>query len=379
LRRIIEGIKSNQLPAIITFVDFRKAFDSISRTTMFKILSAYGIPQELVTAIALIYDDMRAKVLTPDGETEWFNMYTGVMQGDTLSPYLFIIVLDYVLRQTTKGKEEELGITLTPRKTRRVGPKTVTYLDFADNLAIISNHVNQAQTFLYQLEDAARTVGLTINSSKTKVMTFNQPREVNLLTREGKKLDIVSEFKYLGSRMSSTEKDITARIQQAWRAMHKLNNIWGSNCSPKLKRETFVTLVESILLYGCTTWTLTRALEKRLDGTYTNMLRKAMNLLWSDKITNKSLYGPLPKISDKIRCRRLQHAGHCYRHREDEIAGEVLFWKPNHGKQKVGRPNKTYIDTLKDDTNHEISDIKSLMEDKLLWKEVVEARRNQPK
>ena len=84
LRRIIEGIKSNQLSAIITFVDFRKAFDSISRTTMFKILSAYGIPQELVTAIALIYDDMRAKVLTPDGETEWFNMYTGVMQG--LSP-----------------------------------------------------------------------------------------------------------------------------------------------------------------------------------------------------------------------------------------------------------------------------------------------------
>ena len=144
LRRIIEGIKSNQLSAIITFVDFRKAFDSISRTTMFKILSAYGIPQELVTAIALIYDDMRAKVLTPDGETEWFNMYTGVMQGDTLSPYLFIIVLDYVLRQTTEGKEEELGFTLTPRKTRRVGPKIVTDLDFADDLAIIFNHVNQA-------------------------------------------------------------------------------------------------------------------------------------------------------------------------------------------------------------------------------------------
>ena len=70
-----------------------------------------------------------------------------------------------------------------------------------------------------------------------------------------------------------------------------------------------------------------------------------MNVSWREngKISNKVLYGTLPKLSDKIRCRRLQHADHCYRHRDEEIAGEVLFWQPNHGRQKAGRPIKTLI------------------------------------
>ena len=102
LRRIIEGLKSNNLSAIITFVDFKKAFDSINREIMFKMLAAYGIPQSIVDAIAIIYDNVRAKVLSPDGETDWFNLFVGVLQGDTLAPYLFIIVLDYVMRQAIR-------------------------------------------------------------------------------------------------------------------------------------------------------------------------------------------------------------------------------------------------------------------------------------
>ena len=88
---------------------------------MFKILAAYGIPQSIVDAIAIIYDNVRAKVLSPDGETDWFNLFVGVLQGDTLAPYLFIVVLDYVMRQATEGKEEELGLTLKKRQSRRIG------------------------------------------------------------------------------------------------------------------------------------------------------------------------------------------------------------------------------------------------------------------
>ena len=82
---------------VITYVDFCKVFDSINRKTMFRILSAYSIPDIIISAIALIYEDLTAKVVSPDGETDWFQLYVGVLQGDTLSPYLFVIVLDYVL------------------------------------------------------------------------------------------------------------------------------------------------------------------------------------------------------------------------------------------------------------------------------------------
>ena len=91
LRRIIEGVKENHLPAIITFIDFRKAFDSIHRVKMMRILNAYGIPPNLLRAIERMYTNTKARVMTPDGETEQFDITAGVLQGDTLAPFLFII------------------------------------------------------------------------------------------------------------------------------------------------------------------------------------------------------------------------------------------------------------------------------------------------
>ena len=109
LRRLIEGIKEKNLKAIITFVEFKKAFDTINRNNMFKILLAYGIPTIIVEAIETLYKGTKAKVLTPDGETKSFNITTGVLQGDTLAPFLFIILLDYAMRMAVKGKQLDLG------------------------------------------------------------------------------------------------------------------------------------------------------------------------------------------------------------------------------------------------------------------------------
>ena len=93
LRRLIEGVKDKNLEAILIFIDFKKAFDTIHRGKMLAILKAYGIPEDLVTAISIMYEDTTAKVITPDGETDTFNILAGVLQRDTLAPYLFAIVI----------------------------------------------------------------------------------------------------------------------------------------------------------------------------------------------------------------------------------------------------------------------------------------------
>ncbi len=123
LRRIIEGVKENNLPAVLTFINFKKAFDSIHRGKMMKILEAYSIPPSLVQTIQSMYTNTRAKLITPDGETELFDIKAGVMQGDTLAPFLFFIVLEFVLRTALVSREEELGFTVNPRKSSR-HPKT---------------------------------------------------------------------------------------------------------------------------------------------------------------------------------------------------------------------------------------------------------------
>ena len=112
-----------------------------------------------------------------------------------------------------------------------------------------------------------------------------------------------------------------------------------------MKRSFFQAAVTSILLYGCTTWTLTKRLEKKLDGNYTRMLRAILNKSWRQHPTRHQLYGHLPPITNTIQVRRTRHAGHCWRSR-DELIRDVLLWIPTHGRAKAGRPARTYIQQL---------------------------------
>ena len=98
IRRIIEGVRAKNLQATLLFVDFRKAFDSIHRGKMEKILLVYDLPKETVAAIMILYRNTKGKVRSPDGDTDYFDIVAWVLQGDTLAPYLFIICPDYVLR-----------------------------------------------------------------------------------------------------------------------------------------------------------------------------------------------------------------------------------------------------------------------------------------
>ena len=116
-----------------------------------------------------------------------------------------------------------------------------------------------------------------------------------------------------------------------------------------MKRCFFQAAVVSILLYGCTTWTLTKRLEKNLDGNYTRMLRAILNKSWRQHPTKHQLYSHLPPMTKTIKVRWTRPAGHCRRSR-DELIWDVLLWIPTYGRAKAGRPARTYIQQLCDDT-----------------------------
>ena len=139
-------------------------------------------------------------------------------------------------------------------------------------------------------------------------MCFNQTGDIS--TPDGTSLKLVDKFTYLESSVSSTEKDINTRLTKAWTAIYKLSIIWKSDQTDKKKRSFFHAAVVSILLCGCTTWTLTK-LEKKLDGNYTSMLQAILNKSWRQYPTRLQLYGHLPPITKTIQARRTRHAGHC--------------------------------------------------------------------
>ena len=371
VRRIIEGVRAKNLQAVLLFVDFSKAFDSIHRGKLEEILLAYGIPKEVVAAIMMLYKNTKAKVKSPDGDTETFDIIAGVLQGDTLAPFLFIICLDYVLR-TSINNMKELGLTLKHARSRRHPVETITDADYADDLALFADTIDEATKLLHSLENASENVGLYVNAKKTEFMPFNQ--EGNMQTVRGEPVKQVSSFIYLGSEVADTESDVNIRIGKAWTALNKMKTIWESRLSDELKRQFFRATVESVLLYGSVTWTLTKHLEQRLSGTYTRMLRAALNISWREHPTKERLYGKIPNVITMVRERRMRFAGHCWRHKE-EIASDTLLWQPTHGHTAVGRPAKTFVDQLQEDAGLEKEDLATAMMDRDLWrKRVTEVR-----
>ena len=179
---------------------------------------------------------------------------------------------------------------MTKKRSRRYPATTITDADYTDDIAILANTSDQAETLLHSLEQAAASIGLYVNAHKTEYMCYNQMGDISTL--EGTPLKLVDKFTYLGSSVESTEKDIETRLVKAWTAINRLSIIWKSNLTDKT----------SILLYGCTTWTLTKWLEKKLDGNYTRMLHAILNKSWrhTPQDTNCTATCPLSRKLFKL-------------------------------------------------------------------------------
>ena len=190
-------------------------------------------------------------------------------------------------------------------------------------------------------------------------MCYNQTGDISTL--EGTPLKLVDKFTYLGSSVESTEKDIETRLTKAWTAINRLSTIWKSDLTDKMKRSFFQAAVTSILLMH-----YMDANKTATDGNYTRMLRAILVLAATPHMTPTVRTCPL---SRKLFIRRTRHAGHCWRSRD--VIRDVLLWIPTHGRAKAGRPARTYIQQLCEDTGCCPEDLPKAMNDREEWRERV--------
>ena len=207
---------------------------------------------------------------------------------------------------------------LTKERSRRYPTQTITDTDYANDIALLANTPTQANTQLHSLEWAAAGIGLHVNAHKTEYMCFNQRGDIS--SQNGSSLKLVDKFTYLRSSVSSTKTDINIKLPKAWTAINRLFVIWKSDLTDEIKCSFFQAAVMSILLYGCTTWTLTKHTEKKLGSNYTRMLQAILNKSWRQHLTKQQLYGHLPPIMKTVQVRWTRHAGHCWRSRNELIS-----------------------------------------------------------
>ena len=185
------------------------------------------------------------------------------------------------------------------------------------------------------MEQAAGGIHLNKQSSCALIMC-------DISTLNGRSLKLVDKFTCLGSGVSSTENDINTRLSKAWTTIDRISVIRKSDLSDEIKCIFFRVAVVLILLYGCTTWTLTKRMEKKHDGNCTRMLRAILNRSWRQHSTKQQLYGHLPPISKTIQIRRTRQAERCWESK-DELISDVLLWTPSHERSRVERPVRTYL------------------------------------
>lgn len=336
LRLIIEQSNEFNSPLYVLFVDFEKAFDRVRREAVWRALAKKNIPSKIIRIIKALYSDAKCSVLHNGAVSEEFDVKNGVRQGCVLSPLLFITVLDETLREAATTSN---GIWWNP--TRKLGD-----LDFADDIALLTNTQADLQKMTDNLSAAAQRRGLRINISKTKALRINttNTKPIQIGTHN---IEDVAEFCYLGSVMAKgggTKQDIASRIAKARSAYGQLHNTWKSKqiaLSTKIK--IFKACVLATLLYGSETWSYTAAEISSAQVFVNRCLRRILQIYWPQTIPNSQIYQQTQcePLQQTIKTRKWRWIGHTLRKPHDTISRQALDWNPQ-GKRKRGRPKQTW-------------------------------------
>ena len=280
LRNIIEQCNEWQRQLYVNFVDFEKAFDSIHRESLWKILRNYGIPCKIVHLIKSFYNNFRCSV----GHSDiFFYVKTGVRQGCVMSAVLFNLAIDWVMRKTTED---------SPRGIRWSLFSTLDDLDFADDLALLSHTHQHMQEKTTRLQTHGQQIGLRISTKKTETIALNVKRPAPVQVN-GEDLRQTDSFTYLGSIIKpegGTKEDIHSRLSKARSVFRGMSNVWRSTqYSTNTKLKLYQSCVVSTLLYGAECWRMTEADLSKLRSFHTTCLRRIQRIFWPEKISNEDL------------------------------------------------------------------------------------------
>ena len=377
LREILERRWEYNKDSVHIFFDFKQAYDSIHRETLWKVMAEFGIPFELIDLVKACYNETNAKIQIGGQQSDELQIKTGLRQGCVLSPGLFNIAMEKIYRAVQDRPE---GINVRDKK--------MNMLAFADDADVMLEIENEIYGFVPVFKKSAKALGLDISEEKTKIMNVSRTTNKNdgYIDVADMHLEKVTSFKYLGSMVDESNKievEILTRIQNANRTYYGLLNLISSkNLSITTKLRLYNVLIRPVLTYGCETWTMSKKMEKKLLVFEHKVLRKITGPIvdeesgeWRRRY-NRELR-ELTKQEEVvifIKCQRMKWAGHVVRMKDEEFPKRA-FLNDEDGKRPVGRPRIRYKDQVRKDVGRE--DWQELAEDRKAWKETVEEAKNQ--
>ena len=369
LRVILEQSLEWNSSLYINFIDYEKAFDSVDRQMLWKLLRHYGVPQKLVDIIRSSYEGLTCRVVHGQQTTEAFPVQTGVRQGCLLSPFLFLLAIDWIMKMSTETKRNGIQWTLW---------KQLDDLDFADDLALLSHSQQQMQDKTTEVAKYSACIGLNIHRGKSKVLKVNGTSDSPIMLA-GECIEEVESFTYLGSivdRQGGTEADIKVRTGKARTAFNQLKNVWTSRTLHlRTKIRMFNTIIKPILMYGSETWRLTTTNVSKIQAFINTCLRRILRICWPKTIRNEDLWQRTKQrpVQEEIIQKRWRWIGHTLRRPTNSTTRQALTWNPQ-GKRKRGRPKNTWRRDIEGDAKKlggNWVQIEKLAQDRDTWRTLI--------
>lgn len=391
LKQVQEKCQEQNKPLYAVFVDFTKAFDTVSREGLWEVLRRCGCTSHFVTMIKAFHVDMTARVCIEKEFSRPFKVNNGVKQGCVMAPTLFSIYLSAVLEDAFRDCPNGVYIRSRPganlfnvsqfRAKTKTNQVLIRELLFADDTALVAHTLEDIQRITTLFAKSVSDFGLQINLKKTEVLfqpppnTDCTPGEVHI---DGIKLANVDRFTYLGCTVTKDSKldaEIQSRMAKASSSFGRLTErLWKNRNVPiRVKCKVYRAVVVSTLLYGSETWTVYRKQVKKLSVFMMRNLRSIMNVKWYQRISNAEILkrAHLPSMEEMLIQRNLRWAGHIARQNNKQIPRQILFSELSEGKRNIGRPKLRFKDVMKRNLKRigiPTNSWQSLAQDRVEWR-----------
>ena len=378
IRQLIEKYWEYDREQLHLFIDFKQAYDRVNRTSLWKIMEELGIPHKYIRLTRACYENTNSVVRCGSKTTSPFQIGDGLKQGCILSPLLFNLAMEKVIRDSMNGRDE--GIKLEDIN--------VKLLAYADDVDIMIENQTEMKNLATLFKEAAERIGLKINESKTKVMKISRepilPERVEIA---GMDIGRAEEFKYLGVIVTNDgrmKREVEARIGAGNRCYSSLIELLKKrSISRATKLRLYNSIVRPIILYGCETWALTKAMENRFEVLENKILRRILGPVYDSQRQEWRIrhnweireQTKQPHIKDVIRLKRLKWAGHIARMQEDRWPKRV-FSSGVHGRRPLGRPRKDWRRCVDEDVQIcgiEPREWKEVAQDRRAWRDISKA------
>ena len=366
-RQIQEKCLEQNMDLYQCFIDLTKAFDTVNRNLLWKVLKKFGCPEKFVNLIRSLHDGMVGTVNFNGTLSEPFPVESGVKQGDVLAPTLFALFFTAVFmvafKDNTKGvyiRYRTSGRLFNIRRflaNSKVTTSLMRELLYADDCDLVAHTEADLQDLVTCFDNSCKAFGLEMNLKKTEVMLQVAPGKDYVKPKVfvgDKELKVVKSFTYLGSVLTDDggmEKEINNRIQKASVAFGNLEDRLWSQHGIKLstKISIYNTSVLSALLYGSETWMLYKHQLKRLERFHQRCLRQILRVEWTTPTPDTEILERCHLMSVEAIIARncLRWSGHLTRMRDTRIPKQLLYGELSLGKRKRSKPKQRYKDILK--------------------------------